>query len=232
MITIRRSDVRGHVNHGWLDTYHAFSFASYHDPAHMGFGVLRVINEDRIAPSTGFPTHGHENMEIISYVVEGALSHKDSMGNESTIRPGEVQRMSAGTGVRHSEYNHEKNTATHLLQIWFLPSVEGIAPSYEQKSFDSDFAQGNFVLVASESGRDGSVTMHQDVDMYVVKSNVAGEKHYAIRRDRNIWVQVIRGEVEMEGELLQAGDGAAITQVLHLDLKWKANTEFLLFDLP
>ena len=166
MIELRRATERGHANHGWLDSFHSFSFADYHDPRHMGFGSLRVINEDRIQPGTGFGTHGHRDMEIVSYVLEGALAHQDSMGNGSTIVPGDVQRMSAGTGVRHSEFNHEKASVTHFLQIWIEPALRGIEPGYEQKHFDAASKRGRLRLVASADGRDGSVTIHQDAYMY------------------------------------------------------------------
>ena len=166
MIELRRATERGHANHGWLDSFHSFSFADYHDPRHMGFGSLRVINEDRIQPGTGFGTHGHRDMEIVSYVLEGALAHQDSMGNGSTIVPGDVQRMSAGTGVRHSEFNHEKASVTHFLQIWIEPALRGIEPGYEQKHFDAASKRGRLRLVASPDGRDGSVTIHQDAYMY------------------------------------------------------------------
>ena len=232
MIKVRKSKDRGFADHGWLKSRHTFSFADYHDPAQMGYSVLRVINEDRIAGGTGFGTHGHRDMEIISYVIEGALEHRDSMGTDTVISPGEVQRMSAGTGVRHSEYNKLKDQATHFLQIWIEPDQEGITPSYDQKSFENDFGCSDLILVGSKSGKNGSVTIHQDVDLYACKAIEAGEKHFKTYPHRHLWIQTIKGSVSVEGETLQSGDGAAIEKIENLNIKWAKGSEFLLFDLP
>lgn len=232
MIHVRRAEDRGDANHGWLKSKHTFSFADYYDENYMGFGPLRVINEDRIEGGTGFGTHGHRDMEIISYVIDGALQHKDSMGNTTVIRPGEVQRMSAGTGVRHSEYNDLKDKVTHFLQIWIMPEKAGIEPSYGQKSFENDFGCSDLILVASKSGRNGSVTLNQDVDMYVAKAQDEGEKHLKTFPHRHLWVQVIKGEVKVEGETLKAGDGAGIEKIETLKLNWSKGSEFILFDMP
>ncbi len=232
MITVRKSQDRGPANHGWLKSQHTFSFGDYYDPNHMGYGVLRVINEDRIEGGTGFGTHGHRDMEIISYVIEGALEHKDSMGSDAVILPGEVQRMSAGTGVRHSEQNHLKDKETHFLQIWIIPEKEGIEPSYGQKSFANDFGCSDMILVASRSGKNGSVTINQDVDMYACQAQDAGEKTLKTFNHRHAWVQVIKGEVKVEGETLTNGDGAGIEKVEAIKLSWSKGSEFLVFDLP
>lgn len=233
MIQVRRSNDRGHAQHGWLDSHHTFSFGEYYEPSQMGFSVLRVINEDRILGGTGFDTHGHRDMEIISYVIDGALEHKDSMGTDTIIKPGEVQRMSAGTGVRHSEYNHLKNQTTHFLQIWIMPEKVGITPSYDQKAFfTSDFTCTDMSLVASRDGRNGSVTINQDVDMYAAKAQDDGEKLLKTYAHRNIWVQVVKGEVRVENETLNAGDGAGIKGVESLRIKWTKGSEFIVFDLP
>lgn len=232
MITVRKSDDRGDARHGWLNSKHTFSFADYHDDKHMGFSVLRVINEDRIEGGTGFGTHGHRDMEIISYVIEGALQHKDSMGTNAVILPGEVQRMSAGTGVRHSEMNHLKDKPTHFLQIWILPEKGGIAPGYDQKSFISDFNRNDLVLVASKSGRDGSITINQDVDMYAAKAQASGEKVLKIAKNRSVWVQVIGGQVKVDNTELVAGDGAGIKQVESVQIQWGPGSEFIVFNLP
>lgn len=232
MIQVRRSNERGDANHGWLKSKHTFSFAEYYDEKFMGFGPLRVINEDRIDGGTGFGTHGHRDMEIISYVIDGALEHKDSMGSDVIIRPGEVQRMSAGTGVRHSEQNHLKDAATHFLQIWIMPEAKGIEPSYDQKSFANDFSCSDLILVGSRNGRNGSVTIHQDVDMYAAKAQDAGTKTVKTFEHRHLWVQVIRGNVKVDGTELQSGDGAGITKVEALNLEWDKGAEFILFDMP
>jgi redox-sensitive bicupin YhaK (pirin superfamily) len=232
MIHLRKSTDRGDANHGWLKSRHTFSFAEYQDSRFMGFGPLRVINEDRIEGGTGFGTHGHRDMEIISYVVEGALRHQDSMGNQTLIQPGEVQRMSAGTGVRHSEYNERPDRVTHFLQIWILPEREGLAPSYGQKSFADDFADGGLVLVASKSGKQNSITLNRDVDIYIAKTPRAGERTLRTTVDGRLWVQVIRGEVLVEGTMLTAGDGAGIEQVEALRLQWPPDAEFIVFDMP
>jgi redox-sensitive bicupin YhaK (pirin superfamily) len=232
MIQVRRSNERGDANHGWLKSKHTFSFADYHDEKHMGFGPLRVINEDRIEGGTGFGTHAHRDMEIISYVIDGALEHKDSMGNETVIKPGEVQRLSAGTGIRHSEYNQLKDKSTHFLQIWIVPEKNGIEPSYGQKSFERDFESSELILVASRSGKNGSVSLNQDVEMYAAKAKADGEKTLKILRERRLWVQVIRGAVDVDDTKLSAGDGAALSQVESVQLNWKKGSEFILFDMP
>lgn len=232
MITVRKSDDRGDARHGWLNSKHTFSFADYHDDDHMGFSVLRVINEDRIEGGTGFGTHGHRDMEIISYVIEGALQHKDSMGTNAVILPGEVQRMSAGTGVRHSEINHLKDKTTHFLQIWILPEKNGIAPGYDQKSFISDFSHNDLVLVASKAGRDGSITINQDVDMYAAKAQASGEKTLKIAKNRSVWVQVITGQVKVDDAELVAGDGAGVKNIESVRLQWAPGSEFIVFNLP
>lgn len=232
MIQVRRSQERGLAEHGWLNSKHTFSFADYYDEKHMGFSVLRVINEDQIKGGTGFGTHGHRDMEIISYVIDGALEHKDSMGTDTIIKPGEVQRMSAGTGVRHSEYNHLKDQSTHFLQIWILPEEKGIAPSYDQRSFANDYGCSDLILVASKNGRNGSVTINQDVDMYAAKAQDAGEKVMKTHQHRHLWVQVIKGEVKVDGTELSSGDGAGIKDVESVKLEWSKGAEFIFFDLP
>ena len=231
MITIRKAAERGHFDHGWLNTYHTFSFAEYHDPAHMGFRALRVINEDRVQPGRGFPTHAHNDMEILTYILEGALEHKDSMGNGSIIRPGEVQRMSAGTGVRHSEYNHSKSALVHFLQIWILPERRGIAPGYEQKEFSDADTRNRLRVIASGDSRDGSVTIHQDADVYLARLDGGKEVIHQLRPQRYGWVQVARGEVLLNGERLTAGDGAAATGEGALTIRTERPAEVLLFDL-
>ena len=231
MITIRRSNERGHANHGWLDTHFSFSFADYYDPNFMGFRNLRVINEDFVEPGQGFPKHGHRDMEIITYMISGELSHRDSMGNGETIRPNEVQRMTAGTGVLHSEYSSPTDR-THLLQIWILPEKRNLQPSYEQKEFATEEKRGKLKLVASRGGDAGSVHINQDVKLYasVLKADEAVELDLA--DDRHAWVQLISGELEVNGETLQAGDGAAISDETALKLRsLMPDTEFLLFDL-
>jgi len=228
MITIRKGEDRGHFDHGWLDTYHTFSFADYHDPAHMGFRALRVINDDRVEAGRGFGTHGHRDMEIITYVLEGELSHQDSMGNGSVIRPGEVQRMSAGTGVMHSEKN-ASDELVHLLQIWILPERHGITPSYEQKVFPPAERDGRLRLVASRDGRDGSVTIHQDADLYTTTLRDNATVTQDLRPGRYGWVQVARGTVTVNGKPLDAGDGAAIEAEPRVTIA--GDGEVLLFDL-
>jgi len=232
MITLRRSEERGHANHGWLDTAHTFSFSSYYDPAHMGFRALRVINEDKVAAGAGFPTHPHRDMEIITYVLDGALEHKDSMGTGSVIRPGDVQRMSAGTGVTHSEYNHSKREGVHFLQIWILPEKAGIAPSYEQKSFSTEEKGGKLRVVASNDGREGSVTVHQDMTLYATVLGPGQEVTHALKPGRHAWVQAVRGSIAVNGQTLKQGDGAAISEEGSISLTAPGGTaEALLFDL-
>lgn len=232
MMYVRRANERGDANHGWLKSKHSFSFADYYDEKHMGFGPLRVINEDRIDGGSGFGTHGHRDMEIISYVIDGALQHQDSMGNKTVIRPGEVQRMSAGTGVRHSEMNDLKDRVTHFLQIWIIPEKQGLNPGYGQKDFTQDFGCSDMILVASHKGRNGSITMNQDVDMYVTKAEDIGEKTLKTYPHRHLWVQVIKGDVTANGTRLLPGDGAGVTKIDSLELKWDKGTEFILFDMP
>jgi hypothetical protein len=232
MIEIRRGSDRGHAEHGWLESYHSFSFADYYDPAHQGFGPLRVINEDRVEPRTGFGTHGHRDMEILSYVLEGALAHKDSMGNGSTIVPGDVQRMSAGRGVLHSEFNHAKDAQTHFLQIWIEPNVRGIAPGYEQKHFDSASRRGRLRLVASPDGADGSLTIHQDARVYVALLEGAERLTHALAPGRRAYVHVARGRLSVNGNALEAGDALKATGVGEVLLEKGAGAEVLLFDLP
>ena len=231
MITIRKAYNRGHADHGWLNTYHTFSFANYYDPQHMGFRALRVINEDRVQPGMGFSTHPHQDMEIISYVLEGSLEHKDSMGNGSVILPGEVQRMSAGTGITHSEYNHSKTELVHFLQIWILPAIKGVTPSYEQKAFPEQEEQGNLRLVASQDGRDGSVTIHQDVNLYAAILESGEELVHPIPAGRHVWLQVARGKVRFNGVVLEQSDGAAISNEDRLAIAGLDKSEILLFDL-
>ncbi len=231
MISIRKANERGHFDRGWLDTYHTFSFDQYYDPRFMGFRSLRVINEDVVAPGHGFPTHAHRDMEIVTYVLAGALAHDDSMGNGSAIRPGEVQRMSAGTGVRHSEKNHSPDQPVHLLQIWLLPSEVGIAPGYEQKMFSDEEKRGRLRLVASPGGEDGSVTIHQDARIYAAVLEAGEAITYPLAAGRHAWLQVARGALELNGQLLSQGDGAAISQEEALTIKGHESAEVLLFDL-
>ena len=232
MINIRPAQARGNANFGWLDSRHTFSFGSYYDPQHMGFSSLRVINEDKVKPSKGFGTHSHRDMEIISYVLEGELKHQDSIGNGSVIRPGDVQRMSAGTGIAHSEFNGSDVNPVHFLQIWIIPEKEGIKPSYEQKHFSLADKQGKLRLVASADGRDNSVTIHQDANLYVAALNPGDRLEHNIDANRSLWLQVARGGIEVNEHLLQAGDGAGITQESQLAIAaTEDNTEILLFDL-
>lgn len=232
MIAIRKSEDRGAFNHGWLRTKHSFSFGQYFDPRFMGFGPLRVINEDHIAGGGGFPTHGHDNMEIITYLIDGEIEHKDTLGTGSIIRPGEVQRMSAGSGIRHSENNADNDNEVHLLQIWLEPEERGIAPSYEQKAFSQEEKNGQFKLVGSRDGRDGSVTIHNDVDLYssIVKQDE--EISFKLSDDRMYWLQMVKGEAELFGENLRAGDGVAMADIKNIKLKAEQDTEVLLFDMP
>ena len=228
---IRRAAERGHANHGWLDSFHTFSFADYHDPAHMGFRSLRVINEDRVAAGQGFPTHGHQNMEIISYVLEGALEHKDSMGTGSVIRPGDVQRMSAGTGVRHSEYNASKTDLVHFLQIWIMPDKAGHKPGYEQKAFSDEEKRGKLRVVASSDGREGSVVIHQDALLFATILDEGQSATHTLAKGRHAWIHVAKGEAEVNGERLSAGDAAAIDEAGPLVISGKKAAEVLVFDL-
>ena len=231
MIQVRPAAERGIVNHGWLDARHSFSFGSYYDPAHMGFGPLRVINEDRIQPSQGFGTHGHKDMEIITYIIRGALEHKDSMGNGSVIRRHDVQRMTAGTGVMHSEFNHLDDELTHLLQIWLLPESGGLEPGWEEKSFDATDKSNRLCLIASRDARDRSLEVHQDADLYAAILDEGHELEHRFASGRRGWMQIVAGTVTVNGETLTAGDGAAIADVETLDIVARADAEFLLFDM-
>jgi redox-sensitive bicupin YhaK (pirin superfamily) len=230
MITIRRAKDRGHFDHGWLNTFHTFSFADYHDPAHMGFRSLRVLNDDRVAPGEGFGEHRHRDMEIVSYVLEGALAHRDSMGNSGVIRPGDVQKMSAGTGVQHSEFNGSRSEPVHFLQIWIVPEVRGIAPAYEQKTFPPETRRGKLRLIGSRDGRDGSVTIRQDVDAYASVLEDGQNVRHPLAPGRSAWLHVAEGELELNGNRLAVGDGAAVSGESELTIAGKG-AEFLLFDL-
>ncbi len=232
MLTVRKAGERGHFDFGWLDTKHTFSFGEYYDPAHMGFSILRVINDDRVAPGTGFPTHPHRDMEIVTYVLDGALAHKDSLGNGSTILPGDVQRMSAGTGIRHSEYNASPDKPVHLLQIWLMPGQRGIAPGYEQKMFDAASKKDRLRLVASPDGAEGSVTVHTDARIFASILGKQAKVDYAPPAGRSAWLHVARGAIEVGGTSLKEGDAIATTGEA-LDIRGVADeTDFLLFDLP
>lgn len=232
MITLRPGNERGHANHGWLDTYHTFSFANYYDPKFMGFRHLRVINEDWVEPSRGFGSHGHRDMEIVTYVLEGALEHKDSLGTGAVILPGEAQRMSAGTGIVHSEFNHSDSEPVHLLQIWILPDREGIEPGYEQKAFPIEEKLGKLRLIAAKDGRDGAVTIHQNVDLYTSVLKQGDRVSHDLKPNRHAWLQVARGAVTLNGHALKAGDGAAVSEENRLDISSTDNdSEILLFDL-
>jgi redox-sensitive bicupin YhaK (pirin superfamily) len=232
MLQVRKSEERGLANHGWLKSYHTFSFAHYYDPDHMGFGPLRVINEDRVHPGRGFGTHGHRDMEIISYVLDGALAHQDSMGNGSTLRYGDVQRMSAGTGVQHSEFNHSRSEPVHFLQIWIEPNVKGIAPSYEEKHFSTESKQGQLRLIASSDGRDGSVLIHQDAAIYASILNGSDQLKHDLIPGRAAYVHVVRGRVAVNGTPLAGGDALKVTNERAITLDQAEAAEVLLFDLP
>ncbi len=231
MLAIRHASERGHANHGWLDSYHTFSFGGYYDPERMGFSNLRVINDDTVSPGGGFATHGHNDMEIISYVLEGALAHEDSMGNGSVIRPGDVQRMSAGTGVTHSEFNASGDNPVHFLQIWILPERTGLKPSYEQTTFSDDEKRGRLRLIGSRDGRDGSVTIHQDVDLYASRLGKGESISHDLAVNRKGWIHVVNGAVVLNGKRLQTGDGAAIEGPATIDLTGDSDVELLLFDM-
>lgn len=232
LVRVRRAGDRGHADHGWLDTYHTFSFADYHDPDHMGFRVLRVVNDDRVQPGTGFGMHGHRDMEIITVVLEGAIAHKDSMGHEEVLRPGEVQRMTAGTGVRHSEFNPSKTEPLHLYQIWILPDRGGHAPEYEQKAFPDSERRGRLRLVVSPDGRDGSLRIHQEARMYATVLDRGQRVAHEVTRGRAAWLQVTRGRVRAGPETLATGDGAAVTGTGKFAIEGLEPSEALLFDLP
>jgi redox-sensitive bicupin YhaK (pirin superfamily) len=231
MIEVRRSAERGQAEHGWLKSAHTFSFADYHDPQHMGFGPLRVINEDRVQPGMGFGTHGHRDMEILTYVLEGALEHKDSIGSGSVLRYGDVQRMSAGSGIRHSEFNHSRDEPVHFLQIWIMPNVTGIAPEYEEQRIDAAEKRGRLRLIASTDGRDRSLTLHQDAAVYASILGAGESVTHTLAPKRGAYVQVARGEVSVNGSPLAAGDGAKISGEPALEFRATGEAEFLLFDL-
>ena len=231
MITLRKSEDRGHAQHGWLDSYHSFSFADYYDPQHMGFGPLRVINEDRIAPGTGFGTHGHRDMEIISYVLSGRLAHKDSMGNVEAIPPGDVQRMSAGTGVMHSEFNHAENAQTHFLQIWIEPNARGIAPSYEQKTFATEEKRGRLRLVAAPGGEQGAVHISADARLYAGLFDGAESATLSLAPGRKAYVHLVRGALTVNGQPLSGGDAAKLEAETEVRLEAGRDAEVLVFDL-
>ncbi len=231
MITIRGARERGHFDHGWLNTYHTFSFDQYYDPRYMGFRTLRVINEDFVAGGRGFPKHGHRDMEIITYILEGALKHEDSMGNGSVIRPGDVQRMTAGTGVRHSEQNASEREQVHLLQIWLLPHTVGLEPGYEQKAFSEDERRGRLRLIASEDGGDGSVVVHQDVKVFASIIPAGEQVEHTMDQQRYAWIQVARGAISVNGEKADQGDGVIVAGESSLQIKAEENAEVLLFDL-
>ena len=231
MITLRPSNERGHANHGWLDSYHTFSFANYYDPEHMGFRALRVINEDRVAPGRGFGTHPHRDMEIISYVLSGSVAHKDSMGNAATIQTGEVQRITAGTGIAHSEFNPSDADPVHFLQIWILPDTPGLTPSYDEKVFSTADKQGQWRQVASHNPVEGAVHINQDVDIYATVLTTGDRQPFTLRPGRYGWVQVASGKISLNGHSLEAGDGAAISDETLLDIQAHSDAEVLLFDL-
>lgn len=231
MIAVRRGSERGHFNHGWLDTYHTFSFSRYYDPKHMGFRSLRVINEDRVAPGRGFGTHPHENMEIITYVLSGALEHGDSLGTGSTIRPGELQRMTAGTGITHSEFNPSASEPVHLYQIWLMPEREGLEPSYEQRAFPEEERRNQFRLVASPDGRDGSLAIRQDAQLYLASIDEGQGTALALANGRHAWLQVLRGAIEFGGRSLSEGDGAAVSDETEITVRAETPAEVLVFDL-
>ena len=231
MLQIRRSAERGHVDHGWLDTRHTFSFGDYHDRRFMGFRDLRVINEDRVRPGQGFGTHGHQDMEILSYVLEGGLAHEDSLGNGSVIVPGDIQYMSAGTGVRHSEFNASKTEPVHFMQIWILPNAEGQPPRYDQKRFDPEAGRGRLRLVASGSGADGSISVRQDVNVYALRLEAGQTTDLTLPEGRHLWVQVLRGEVDVNGKALSAGDGLAASEETSFRFGASVPAELLVFDL-
>ena len=230
-VNIRKSEDRGKADFGWLESRHSFSFGHYYDPHHMGFGPLRVINEDRVAPGEGFPAHPHSDMEIISYVLEGALEHRDSLGTGSVIRPGDVQRMSAGTGIRHSEFNASRSEPVHFLQIWIIPERRGLAPGYEQKSFPAEEKRGRLRILASRDGREGSVTIHQDANLYATILNKSQRIAHELAAGRLAWIHVARGSVRLNGEGLEAGDGAGVRGPGTLEVEGEGEAEVLLFDM-
>lgn len=231
MITIRRSTERGTADYGWLKSFHTFSFAGYHDPNHMGFRSLRVMNEDRVAAGQGFGTHAHHDMEIVSYVLEGELEHNDSMGNGEVLRPGEFQRITAGTGITHSEFNPSSENGTHFYQIWLLPDRKGIEPSYQQKRFEASDRKNDWQLVASPNGQDGALLIHQDARILLADLTGEGELAYELSKDRHAWLQVLRGNVTLNGEILNTSDAASVSEVRNLVLQTNDSAEVMLFDL-
>ena len=231
MVTIRRAHERGHFDHGWLNTYHTFSFADYHDPQHMAFRSLRVMNEDVVAPGQGFGMHGHRDMEIVTLVLAGSLEHKDSMGNGEVLRPGEFQRMTAGTGVMHSEFNPSATEPVHLYQIWLRPERPGLTPSYEQKAFPADGKRNRLQLVASRAARDGSLLIHQDASILLGELEAGKEVTHTLAPGRHAWLQVLRGNVTVNGQALKTSDGAAVSEEKELTLKTATGAEVMLFDL-
>ncbi|MEO1523789.1 MAG: pirin family protein [Planctomycetota bacterium] len=231
MYTIRRANERGHADHGWLNSYHTFSFAGYRDPKHMGFRSLRVMNEDRVAAGQGFGTHAHQDMEIVSYVLDGELEHKDSMGNGEVLRPGEFQRITAGTGITHSEFNPSASDSTHFYQIWLIPEAKGIEPSYEQKAFDPTGRRNGFQLVASRDAKDGSLLIHQDANIYLADLDNGGDLTFEIGPERHVWLQVLRGSIEVFGQSLATSDAVAVSEESALSIKASSNAELMLFDL-
>jgi redox-sensitive bicupin YhaK (pirin superfamily) len=232
MITLRKSSQRGHADHGWLDSHHTFSFADYHDPAQMGFSVLRVINEDRVAPGQGFGKHGHRDMEIISIVLDGELAHEDSMGNQTRIKPGEVQRMTAGTGVQHAEFNPQPAKPVHFLQIWILPEKQGLPPSYAQKAFPPEARKGQLQRVVSPDGREGSITVNQDAHLFLATLENGQAVTHTLETGRKAYMQVLAGRALLDGQPLEAGDGARILDQQTLRIEGANHAEVLLFDLP
>lgn len=231
MLTLRKAEERGHANHGWLNSYHTFSFANYYDPNHMGFRKLRVINDDRVQGGMGFGAHGHRDMEIITYVVSGELAHKDSMGNSSVIQRGEIQIMSAGTGIVHSEFNNSPTETSHFMQIWISPNQVGLPPRYDQKLFTDEEKRGQLCLLVSPDGRNGSMIIHQDVDLYASLLSTGQQVEHILKPNRHAWIQVIKGEVAVNGQLLTTGDAVALSEADKLVLEGKEDAELLLFDL-
>ncbi len=231
MITLRRANQRGHADHGWLNSYHTFSFAGYQDPNHMGFRSLRVMNEDRVAPGKGFGTHAHNDMEIISYVLDGALEHKDSMGNGEVLRPGEFQCISAGTGIEHSEFNPSKSVPVHFYQIWLIPNERGLTPTYQQKRFPDEQLADQLRLVASPEGKDGSLVIHSEANVYLSKLSLGEAVNIPMRADRHMWLQVLRGSIDLGGHLMVTSDAAAVSTETRLSCKATTDSEIMLFDL-
>lgn len=231
MITIRRSHERGHFNHGWLDTNHTFSFGAYHDPEHMGFRALRVMNEDRVNPGEGFGEHGHKDMEILSYVLEGGLEHRDSLGNGSVLRPGMSQRMTAGSGIRHSEFNGSATEPVHFYQIWLFPERDGLEPGYEERAYSDEEKHNRLLLVAAPNGTNGALTIHQDALVYLAALDADVSVSHAVAEGRHAWVQVLRGSLTVNGETLKVSDGAAVSDETNLEIRAMEDSEVLLFDL-